>query len=119
VRKRLYANAFGYPGGNDASRLGAEPIQRLLYDCDPLSGEDLASQPSVSRLENAFDRANQFPMGIALADTVIERHRRRLKRKVTRITIHPGPTDDPMARSSSPSSMATTTPADSRVFDLQ
>jgi hypothetical protein len=34
-------------------------------------------------------------MGIALAETVIERHRRRLKRKVKRITIDLDPTDDP------------------------
>ncbi len=34
-------------------------------------------------------------MGIALADTVIERHRRRLKRKAKRITIDLDPTDDP------------------------
>jgi hypothetical protein len=34
-------------------------------------------------------------MGVALAETVIERHRRRLKRKVKRITIDLDPTDDP------------------------
>lgn len=95
VRQRLYAIACGYPDGNDASRLAADPIQKLLCGRDPLRGEDLASQPTLSRFENAFDRADLYRMGIALADTVIERHRRRLKRKVKRITIDLDPTDDP------------------------
>jgi hypothetical protein len=95
VRQRLYAIACGYPDGNDAGRLGADPIQKLLCGRDPVRGEDLASQPTLSRFENAFDRTDLFRMGIALADTVIERHRRRLKRKVKRITIDLDPTDDP------------------------
>ena len=95
VRQRLYAIGCGYPDANDASRLAADPIQKLLCDRDPVSGEDLASQPTLSRFENAFDRADLYRMGIALADTVIERHRKRLKRKVKRITIDLDPTDDP------------------------
>jgi len=95
VRQRLYAIACGYPDGNDASRLGADPIQKLLCDRDPVHGEDLASQPTLSRFENAFDRSDLYRMGIALADTVIERHRKRLGRKVKRITIDLDPTDDP------------------------
>jgi hypothetical protein len=95
VRQRLYAIACGYPDANDASRLGSDPIHKLLCDRDPVKGVDLASQPTLSRFENAFDRADLYRMGIALADTVIERHRRRLKRKVKRITIDLDPTDDP------------------------
>ncbi len=95
LRQRLYAIACGYPDGNDASRLAADPIQKLLCGRDPNRGEDLASQPTLSRFENAFDRADLYRMGIALAETVIERHRRRLKRKVKRITIDLDPTDDP------------------------
>ena len=34
-------------------------------------------------------------MSVALADTVIERYRRRLKRKAKRIMIDLDPTDDP------------------------
>ena len=60
-----------------------------------MKGEELASQPTLSRFENSVDRADLYRMGIALADAVIERHRRRLKRKVKRITIDLDPTDDP------------------------
>ncbi len=95
LRQRLYAIACGYPDGNDASRLGRDPMQKLLCGRDPVSGEDLASQPTLSRFENALGRADLYRMGVALADTVIERHRRRLKRTVKRITIDLDPTDDP------------------------
>ncbi|MBV6416817.1 MAG: hypothetical protein CMLOHMNK_01432 [Steroidobacteraceae bacterium] len=95
LRQRLYAIACGYPDGNDASRLAADPIQKLLGGRDPVGDEELASQPTLSRFENAVRRADLYRMGIALADAVIERHRRRLKRKVKRITIDLDPTDDP------------------------
>jgi hypothetical protein len=95
LRQRLYAIACGYPDGNDAGRLGSDPIQKLLCGRDPLRGEDLASQPTLSRFENAVTRAELYRMGVALAETVIERHRRRLKRKAKRITIDLDPTDDP------------------------
>lgn len=95
VRQRLYAIGCGYPDANDASRLGSDPIQKLLCDRDPVKGEELASQPTLSRFENSVDRADLYRMGIGLAETVIERHRRRLKRKAKRITIDLDPTDDP------------------------
>lgn len=95
VRQRLYAIGCGYPDANDASRLGSDPIQKLLCGRDPVKGEELASQPTLSRFENAVTRADLYRMGIALADTVIERHRQRLKRKAKRITIDLDPTDDP------------------------
>ena len=44
VLQRLYAIACGYPDGNDAGRLGADPIQKLLCGRDPLRGENLASR---------------------------------------------------------------------------
>ena len=60
-----------------------------------MSGADLTSQPTLSRFENAVDRADLYRMGTALSESVIERHRRRLGRRVTRITIDLDPTDDP------------------------
>ncbi len=74
LRQRLYAIACGYPDGNDAGRLGADPVQKLLCGRDPVRGEHLASQPTLSRFENAFDRADMYRMGIALSETVLERH---------------------------------------------
>ena len=71
LRQRLYAIACGYPDGNDASRLGSDPIQKLLCGRDPVSGEDLASQPTLSRFENAVDRGSLYRMGVALARQVL------------------------------------------------
>jgi len=57
VRQRLYAIACGYPDGNDAARLAEDPIQKLLIGRDPISGAALASQPTLSRFENAVRRS--------------------------------------------------------------
>ena len=95
VRQRLYGIACGYPDGNDAARLGEDPIQKLLVGRDPLSGATLASQPTLSRFENAVSRADLYRMGEALAECVIERHRKRLGRRVRHITLDLDPTDDP------------------------
>jgi len=96
LRQRLYAIACGYPDANDASRLAHDPIHKLLIDRDPLTGAQLASQPTLSRFENAVDRADLYRMGVALSEAVIERQGRRLRgRRVKRITIDLDPTDDP------------------------
>jgi hypothetical protein len=95
VRQRLYAIACGYPDGNDAARLAEDPIQKLLIGRDPISGAALASQPTLSRFENAVRRSELYRMGEALAECVIERHRQRLGRGVRHITIDLDPTDDP------------------------
>ena len=95
VRQRLYGIACGYADCNDASRLADDPIQKLLIGRDPVSGATLASQPTLSRFENAPRRADLYRMGEALAESVIERHRRRLGRRVRHITLDLDPTDDP------------------------
>lgn len=96
VRQRLFGIACGYADCNDAERLAQDPIQKLLVGRDPLSGAALASQSTLSRFENAPRRADLYRMGEALAESVIERHRRRLGgRKVKRIAVDLDPTDDP------------------------
>lgn len=95
VRQRVFAIACGYEDCNDAARLGADPMQKLLLERDPITGESLASQPTLSRFENALGAKTLLRMGHALADSVIDRHRRRLRRRVRRITLDLDPTDDP------------------------
>src|ERR1700730_5490614 len=62
---------------------------------NPIQGEDLASQPTLSRFENSLDRKQLLRASEALADCVIERHRRRRQGRARRITIDLDPTDDP------------------------
>jgi hypothetical protein len=51
LRQRLYAICAGYEDANDAHRLRHDPILQLLTDVK--LGDALASQPTLSRLENA------------------------------------------------------------------
>ena len=100
VRQRVFLLAAGYEDCNDAARLIDDPIPRLLLGRDPVDGAPIASQPTLSRFENAADGRSLVRLGHALADTVIARHRKRLrkrlrKRRVRRITIDMDPTDDP------------------------
>jgi hypothetical protein len=81
VAQRVFSIACGYPDANDAARLGSDPIHKLLLGRDPVEGRDLASQPTVSRFENAVG--------------VKELYRKRLRRRVYRVTIDLDPTDDP------------------------
>ncbi len=95
LTQRVMALACGYADANDTARLAADPVHKLLVGRDPVDGEDLASQPTLSRFENGRDRRQLFRLTEALAECVIERHRRRLHGRVRRITIDLDPTDDP------------------------
>ena len=95
LTQRIMAIACGYEDANDAARLAGDPVHKLLVGRDPVEGEDLASQPTLSRFENSVGRKELFRMGEALADTVIERHRKRLRGRARLITLDLDPTDDP------------------------
>ena len=95
LTQRIMAIACGYEDANDAARLASDPVHKLLVGRDPAEGEDLASQPTLSRFENSVGRKELFRMGEGLADTVIERHRKRLHGRARLITIDLDPTDDP------------------------
>ncbi len=92
--QRIFGIACGHPDGNDADDLADDPIHKLLVGRDPVAGAPLASQPTISRFENGVGRAALYRMGRELAASVIERHRRRLRGRVRRVTIDLDPTDD-------------------------
>lgn len=94
-RQRLFAIACGYADCNDAARLADDPIHKMLVGRDPIDGDPLASQPTLSRFENAGSRTALFRMANALCDSVIETQRRRRRGKAKWITIELDPTDDP------------------------
>lgn len=95
LAQRVFAIACGYPDANDAARLGEDPIHKMMVGRDPVDGATLASQPTLSRFENAAGRRELYRIGEALADVVIERHRKRLRGRARRITIDLDPTEDP------------------------
>ncbi len=95
LRQRVFGLACGYADCNDAARLADDAIHKRRLDRDPIAGAALASQPTLSRFENALSWPELRDMAHVLADTVIETHRRRLRGRATRITIDLDPTDDP------------------------
>ena len=94
LAQRIFAIACGYPDANDAARLAHDPIHKLLLDRDPIHGDPLASQPTLSRFENGVRRGTLYRMAEAHFEQVLERHGKRL-RTVRHITVDLDPTDDP------------------------
>jgi hypothetical protein len=93
LAQRIFGLACGHDDANDADALAEDPVHKLLLDRDPLAGARLASQPTLSRFENAVSPRTLWRLGEALADTVIAQHRRR-RRGVRRITIDLDLTED-------------------------
>jgi len=95
-RQRVFGIACGYADCNDAARLANDPVHKMINDRDPIEGDALASQSTLSRFENSVGPLTLYRMGKALFETVIESHRKRLGgHKVRRIVIDLDPTDDP------------------------
>lgn len=93
VRQRVFQIACGYADQNDADTLRHDPLLKLVCGRRPATDPDLASQPTLSRLENAVDartcyRLAQAVLGIYLQER--ERHGRP-----THILLDLDGTDDP------------------------
>ena len=95
LAQRVFAIACGYPDANDSARLASDPIHKMLLDRDPIAGRDLASQPTLSRFENAVGAKQLYAMAEMLALRVIERHAERVRGRIHRVTIDLDPTADP------------------------
>jgi hypothetical protein len=93
--QRVFSIACGYADANDSARLAADPMHKMLLDRDPVTGLDMASQPTLSRFENAAGPRQLYNMGAALAESVIDRHAKRLHHRARLVTIDLDPTDDP------------------------
>lgn len=93
--QRIFGLACGYADTNDAARLVNDPVHKLVVGKDPESEQGLASQPTLCRFENAIGPKELYLCAEALADTVLSRQQRRLKKRVRRVTIDLDATDDP------------------------
>jgi hypothetical protein len=56
VRQRVFQIACGYEDQNDSDFLREDPLLKLCCGSLPESGSDLASQPTICRMENAATR---------------------------------------------------------------
>jgi hypothetical protein len=71
VRQRVFQIACGYEDQDDADTLRCDPLLKLV--CGRLPDEaDLASQPTLSRLENAVDAKACYRLAVALVQLYLE-----------------------------------------------
>src|SRR5215203_2238120 len=93
VRQRVFQIAAGYEDQNDSDMLRSDPLLKLVCGRLPESEVDLASQPTISRLENAPDARSCLRIAEALGALYL---RERSKGGVpSRILLDFDATDDP------------------------
>ena len=68
LRTRILAIACGYPDADDLDDLRKDPAFKLACGRLPESGDDLASQPTMSRWENAPDVRTLIRLTYAMVD---------------------------------------------------
>ena len=68
VTARSFAIACGYKDGNDLNRLRHDPVMKVAVERCPESGDPLASQSTISRLENAPRKTEAARLTAALVD---------------------------------------------------
>ena len=72
VRQRVYQIACGYEDQNDAQTLRKDPLLKLVLGRLPETGADLASQPTLSRLENAPGAKDCLRIARALGELYVQ-----------------------------------------------
>lgn len=94
VRQRVLQIACGYEDQNDADFLRTDPLFKLACGRLPHSDPDLASQPTLSRLDNAPDRRACYRMAEALIELYLSQRARRTGAP-KRVLLDFDATDDP------------------------
>ncbi len=90
VRTRIFGILADYPDQNDHDVLRSDPVFKLIAGRSP-EDEDLASQPTLSRFENAID----VPSLLRLQDVLIDQFIASFDEPPTQITLDIDPFDDP------------------------
>jgi hypothetical protein len=75
VRQRVFQIACGYEDQNDAATLRSDPLLKLVCGRLP-DAADLASQPTLSRLENAVDAKACYRLAVALVQLYLRERER-------------------------------------------
>jgi hypothetical protein len=68
VRQRVFQIACGYEDHNDSDSLREDPLLKMVCGSLPESGQDLASQPTISRMENKATRRSCHQIAEVLFD---------------------------------------------------
>ena len=76
VIQRVFQMACGYEDANDCNALRGDPGFKAACDRLPLTGADLASQPTMSRFENRITRGDLYRIAKAFADGFIASYKK-------------------------------------------
>lgn len=71
LSQRIFQIACGYEDANDCDRLRHDPAFKAACGRLPIMGEALASQPTISRLENRPRRSELYGLAQALFETFV------------------------------------------------
>ena len=66
VKQRVFQIACGYEDQNDSDTLREDPLLKVVCGALPESGADLASQPTISRMENAATIRSCYQIALVL-----------------------------------------------------
>jgi hypothetical protein len=72
ITQRVFQIASGYEDANDSDDLRNDPIMKMACNKLPLSDSPLASQPTMSRFENAFSRTDLYRIAQVFVDVFIK-----------------------------------------------
>jgi len=76
VKQRVFQIACGYEDSNDCDQLRNDPIFKVCSDKLPETDGSLASQPTMSRLENSVSSTELYSMGKAFVDAFISSYKK-------------------------------------------
>lgn len=93
LRQRIYQIAAGYADQDDADALRRDPLLKVVCGRLPVSGPDLASQPTFSRFENALSATDCYRLAVALGEVYLRQRERAGTPR--RIVLDLDGTDDP------------------------
>ena len=71
LRQRIFQIACGYEDANDCDSLRADPVFKMVCERLPVTGADLASQPTMTRLENRIRRTELYRLACAFVDVFV------------------------------------------------
>ena len=76
IKQRVFQIACGYEDANDCDALKSDPGFKAACGRLPLAGQDLSSQPTMSRFENQMSRSDLYRIACAFLDAFIASYKK-------------------------------------------
>jgi hypothetical protein len=95
VRQRVFQIACGYEDQNDSDALREDPLLKMVCGSLPESGQDLASQPTISRMENAATIRSCYQIAQVLFELYLSQKEKDGAAAPDRVLLDFDSTDDP------------------------